>query len=162
MGPRRHPLPGGWGTRPRRLRPCARPTFADGVLRLVVRVLVKMRAGRGACDRGRPALTGGAQGSAQGEGSVFAVMAGVGLRAQGEGGFCSHRGYYWGGIVCPLVGCAALLTLWMPILPTHASGVDLSVAHEASGPQPRHRARGRAYRLPVMVCTPEGGCGSAC
>jgi len=73
-----------------RLRPCARPTFADGVLRLVVRVLAKRRAGRGACDRGRPALTGGAQGSAQGEGSVFAIMAGVGLRALGEGGFCSH------------------------------------------------------------------------
>jgi len=30
--------------------------------------------------------------------------------------------------MCPLVRCAAPLTLWIPILPTHASGVDLSVA----------------------------------
>jgi len=72
----------------------------------VVWALVKMRAGRGACNRGRPALTGGAQGSAQGEGSVFAVMAGVGSRALGEGGFRCRRAYYWGGIVCPLVRCA--------------------------------------------------------
>jgi len=71
----------------------------------VVRALVKRRAGQGACDRGCPALTRGAQGSAQGEGPVFAVMAGVGSRALGEGGFCCCRVYYWGGIVCPLVRC---------------------------------------------------------
>jgi len=91
---------------PQRLRPCARPTFADGVLRLVVRALVKKRTGRGACDRGCPALTGEGAGGAQGEGSVFAVMAGVGSRALGEGGFRCRRAYYWGGIVCPLVRCA--------------------------------------------------------
>jgi len=28
-GPRRLPLPGGWGTGPQRLRPCGRPTFVD-------------------------------------------------------------------------------------------------------------------------------------
>jgi len=89
-----------------------------------------------------PTLTGEVQGSVQGEGSVFAVMAGVGPRALGEGGFRSPRGYYWGGIVCPLGRCAVSLTLWMPIVPTHASGVDLS---EIEGDQAH--LRGKAYRL---------------
>ena len=34
MGPRRLPLPGGWGAGPRQLHPCAGPTFADGSLGL--------------------------------------------------------------------------------------------------------------------------------
>jgi len=131
-GGSRFPAVGALG--PRRLRPCARPTFADGVLRLVVRALIKRCAGRGACDRGRPALTGEGAGSAQGEGSVFCCHGRGRHRAQGEGGFRSHRGYYWGGIVCLLVRCAAPLTLWMPILPTHTSGVDFSVAHKVIGP----------------------------
>ena len=102
-GVSRSPAVGALG--PRQLRPCARPTLADRVLRLVVRALVKRRAGQGAHGQGRPALTGGAQGRARGEGPVFAVMARVGSCALGEGGFRCHQVYYWGGIMCPLVRC---------------------------------------------------------
>jgi len=132
---------------PRRLRPCARPTFADGVLRLVVRALVRSaRAGAPATGDARR-LPGKGQGSAQGEGSVSAVMAGVGTARWGRGGFRCRRGYYWGGIVCPSVRRAGSLTSWMLVLPTRASGADFSVTHKAIGPQPHPRSRGRACRL---------------
>jgi len=83
-GVSRAPAVGALG--PRRLRPCARPTFADGLLRLVVWALVKMRAGRGACDRGRPALTRGDAGERSRGGLGFCCHGRGRHRAQGEGG----------------------------------------------------------------------------
>jgi len=94
-----------------------------------------MRAGQGACDRGRPALTGGAAGERARGGLGFCRHGRGRHRARGEGGFRCHRGYYWGGIVCPLVRRAVPLTSWMLVLPTHAYGVDFPVCRGVLMPQ---------------------------
>jgi len=141
---------------PRRLRPCGGPTLADEVFRLVVRALVRRRAGRGACDRGRPALTGEAAGERARGGLGFCRHGRGRHRARGEGGFRCHWGYYWGGIVCPLVRRAVPLTSRMLVLPTHASGVDFPVCRGVLMPQrpreslppPKERSVLRQWLMP--------------
>jgi len=59
---------------PRRFCPCDRPTLADGLLRLVVRVLVRRCTGWGACGRGCP----------------VSYQGGAGECARGGPGFCRH------------------------------------------------------------------------
>jgi len=77
---------------PRRLRPCARPTLADGVLRLVVRALVERRAGRGACDRGHPAThRGRRRGAHKGRARFLPSWPGSALRMGGGGVSQSSR-----------------------------------------------------------------------
>ena len=102
MGPAAVPTPWRSG---HKARGGSAPTFADGLLRLVVRGISKMAHGPGRLRPGTPGTYQGAQGSTQGEGPVFAVMAGVRSRTLGEGGFRCHQVYYWGGIMCPLVRC---------------------------------------------------------
>jgi len=129
MGPRRCPLPGGRATRPTAAPPLCKAPFCRRVAYVSgARCVSTEGAGRGACGQGHPGSYWGGAGE-RARGGPGICRHGRGRHcALGEGGFRSRRGYYWGRIVCPLVRCAAPLTLWMPILPTHTSGVDLSVA----------------------------------
>ena len=106
VGPRRLLLPGGWGTGPTVSPPLCKACFCGQVARLVFALRISAEgAGPALAAVGGRTYRGGAAEHARG-GLGFCHHGQGRDCVLGEGGFCGHWGYYWGGILCLLVGRA--------------------------------------------------------